>query len=185
MDASNSRPSEQRIARCKCGTAILAIEGPPIMTVACYCLSCQEAARRLGRLGAEPLTDSDGGTHYVMQRKDRVACKQGTELLREHRLKPTSSTRRVIATCCNCAMFLEFENGHWLSLYKARFDPGNQSPLEMRTMTRHRRSGVKFTDAIPSPNTHTVGFMWKLMRAWGAMGFRSPKINFVRGSVDA
>jgi hypothetical protein len=186
MDASGGRPSKQRIVRCKCGRATLAVEGPPIMTVACYCLSCRDAAQRIGSLpGAEPLADSDGGTHFVMQRKDRVACQHGAKLLREHRLKPTSSTRRIIATCCNSAMFLEFESGHWLSLYKARFDPGDQPPLEMRTMTKHRRSGVEFTDDVLSPNKHTLGFMWKLMRAWGAMGFRSPKINFVRGSVDA
>jgi hypothetical protein len=104
VDASIGKRGEQRIAHCACGRATLAVEGPPIMTVACYCLSCQEAARRIGSLpGAGALMDSNGGTHFVMQRKDRVACKQGAELLREHRLKPTSSTRRVIATCCNSA----------------------------------------------------------------------------------
>jgi len=44
---------------------------------------------------------SDGGTDYVLYRKDRVQCVTGQEYLEEHRLKPDSPTRRVIATCCN------------------------------------------------------------------------------------
>ena len=175
-----------RAARCQCGKAILDVAGPPIMTVACYCRSCQDAAKRLGSLpGAPPVADADGGTHFVMERKDRVTCSHGSELLREHRLTPKSSTRRVIAVCCNSAMFLEFKGGHWLSIYKDRFQENDQPSLEMRTMTGERRPGVVFADDIPSPKKHSLRFMWKLMRAWMAMGFKTPKISFVKGAIDA
>ena len=80
-------------------------------------------------------------------------------------------------------MFLEFIDGHWLSVYKDRLKPEDRPPLEIRTMTEAKRPGVKFTDEIPSPNKHTVAFMWKLFAAWVAMGFKKPKLDFVEGTV--
>ncbi len=50
----------------------------------------------------------DGGTGFVLVRSDRVRCVKGGDKLQEHRLKPDSPTRRVLATCCNSPMFLEF-----------------------------------------------------------------------------
>src|SRR5712671_5622189 len=57
----------------------------------------------------------------LRHRKDRVHCVTGQEYLEEHRLKPDSPTRRVIATCCNSGMFLDFTKGHWLTMYRNRF----------------------------------------------------------------
>ena len=57
----------------------------------------------------------------------------GQEYLEEHRLKPDSPTRRVIATCCNSGMFLDFTKGHWLTMYRNRF-PAGAPPLEMRVI---------------------------------------------------
>ena len=45
----------------------------------------------------------------------------GAGYLEEHRLKPDSPTRRVIATCCNSGMFLDFTKGHWLTMYGTAF----------------------------------------------------------------
>ena len=100
-----------------------------------------------------------------------MRCSKGEALLREYRLKPESTTRRVLATCCNSAMFLEFDKGHWLSLYRNRFASG-APPIEVRTMTKDKRPDVEFVDDVPSPATHSAGFMWKLLAAWVAMGFR-------------
>lgn len=173
-----------RIANCRCGAVSLEFDGDPIMTVACYCHSCQQAGKEFAELAdASAVLDADDGTHFVMCRKDRVQCAQGGERLREHRLKPDSETRRAVAQCCNSPMFLEFEKGHWLSLYKDRFDSDDQPPLEMRTMTMDRRAGVTFDDDIPSPKKHSARFMWKLMTAWMAMGFRTPKIDYVGGTL--
>ena len=104
--------------------------------------------------------------------------------MREYRLTPASKTRRVVATCCNAPIFLEFSGGHWLSIYKDRFAKADQPALDMRTMTRDRRPGVEFTDGLPSYKTHSGRFMWKLLTAWAAMGFRAPKIDYVSGTVD-
>jgi hypothetical protein len=106
-----------------------------------------------------------------------VRCTRGEALLREYRLKPESTTRRVLATCCNSAMFLEIGKGHWLSLYRNRFANG-APPVEVRTMTKDRRPGVEFVDDVPSPATHSAKFMWKLLAAWVAMGFRIPIITY-------
>lgn len=167
---------EHLTAPCRCGQVAFETTGKPIVSVSCYCRSCQEAGRQLGHLPAAPVVlDSDGGTGFVLFRKDRVRCTKGSEKLEEHRLKPDSPTRRVTAKCCNSPMFLEFKNGHWLSLYRNRL-PDGAAPLEMRTMTRDRRDGVELPANVPNYSTHSGKFMWKLLAAWAAMGFRAPKV---------
>lgn len=179
-----SGKNESHRAKCDCGNVVVETIGTPIMTVACYCESCQQAGHHLEILPDAPgILDGDGGTHFVMYRKDRVNCLYGHEHLREHRLKPESVTRRVIAQCCNSPMFLEFEKGHWLSLYIDRFASDDRPALDMRTMTMDSRPGVSFNDGIPSPKKHTAKFMWNLMSAWIAMGFKAPKIDYVRGEI--
>ena len=131
------------------------------------------------------MLDADGGTPFVLQRKDRVTFTKGAERLRELRLKPDSPTRRVVATCCNSPMFVEFSGGHWLSVYRDRFDITERPAVEMRTMTADRRTGVEFTDNVPSYRRHSGRFMWRLLAAWAAMGFRSPKLDHVKGTIDA
>lgn len=161
------------------------LERSPIMTVACYCNSCQQASEYLQKLdGAPVMAEDDGSTHFIMHRKDRLHCERGEEHLREYRLTAKSTTRRVVASCCNTPMFLEMANGHWLSVYRQTIDQKDQPPIELRTMTADRRLNVEFNDNIPSPKKHTIDFMWKLMSAWIAMGFRAPEINYVRGSLN-
>ena len=163
------------LATCRCGTLKIEATGSPILTAACYCSDCQEAGRQLGQLAsAPPVQDSDGGTGYVLYRKDRLQCVAGHEHLKEHRLRPTSPTRRVFATCCNSAMFLDFTKGHWLSVYRNRF-PSGAPPLEMRIMTKERRPGVEFADGLPNYAGHSDTFLLRLLGAWVAMGFRRPK----------
>ncbi len=111
-----------------------------------------------------------------MYRKDRVQCVAGQEYLEEHRLKQDSPTRRVIATCCNSAMFLDFTRGHWLTMYRNRF-PAGAPPLEMRLMTQARRDGVALADDVPNYDSHSGKFLLKLIAAWIAMGFRRPEIT--------
>ena len=100
----------------------------------------------------------------------------GQQYLEEHRLKPDSPTRRVIAKCCNSAMFLDFTKGHWLSMFRNRF-PIGAPPLEMRVMTKERRVGVELADDLPNYSGHSGKFMLKLIAAWIAMGFRRPEIT--------
>lgn len=152
------------------------------MTVACYCSDCQAAGAQLeARHDAAPILEPDGGTAFLMQRKDRIRCVSGAEHLKEHRLSPDSGSRRVFADCCNSVMFLELKNAHWLSIYAQRFSPEDRPPIQIRTMTVDRSEGVEFSDDIPSPDKHTISFMWKLFAAWAAMGFKVPKIDYVKG----
>jgi hypothetical protein len=162
---------------CRCGKVKLEAVGRPILTASCYCASCQEAGSRFERLAfAPPVLNADGGTDYVLVRKDRVQCVSGQEHLEEHRLKPDSPTRRVIATCCNSGMFLDFTKGHWLAMYRNRF-PAGAPPVEMRVMTQGRRDGVELADDLPNYSGPSGKFMLRLLTAWIAMGFRRPKIS--------
>ena len=172
-------------ARCRCGKCELVLTGTPIVTAACYCESCQKAARKFtGLPHAEQVLLADGGTAFVLQRKDRVRCSRGADHLREYRLTPDAPTRRVVATCCNSPMFLEFKGGHWLSVYRDRLTPEDRPPIEMRTMTAYRPQGVEFHDAIPNHAKFSARFMWRLLWAWAAMAFRAPKIEYVNGKLD-
>jgi hypothetical protein len=146
------------VATCRCGKVKIEAMGRPILAAACYCASCQDAGRRLERLAcAPPVLDADGGTSMVLYRKDRVQCVSGRQHLEEHRLKPESPTRRVVATCCNSAMFLDFTKGHWLSMYRNRFPAG------------------ALPDDVPNHRVQSGAFMLKLVAAWMAMGFRRPR----------
>jgi hypothetical protein len=114
--------------------------------------------------------DADGGTSYLLYRRDRVACTKGSEHLQEFRLIPDSPTRRMVASCCNSAMLLDFTKGHWLTLYRGRFASG-APPIEMRVMTRDRPQAVRLSDDVPHYRTHGGRLMWKLLGARIAMLF--------------
>jgi hypothetical protein len=175
--AVDQKQHKRLSAVCQCGKAKLEAVGRPILTGSCYCTSCQEAGRRFEQLAsAPPVLNPDGGTDFVLYRKDRVQCVTGQEYLEEHRLRPDSPTRRVVATCCNSAIFLDFTKGHWLTMYRDRF-PTGAPPLEMRLMTRERRVGVEVADDLPNYSGPSGKFMLKLMAAWIAMGFRRPEIS--------
>jgi hypothetical protein len=174
----NQKPQQHLSATCRCGKVKFETTGRPLLTAACYCTSCQEAGRQFERLAsAPPVLDPDSGTGMILYRKDRVQCVAGQEYLREYRLKPDSPTRRVLATCCNSAVFLDFTKGHWLSMYRNRF-PAGAPPLEMRVMTKERRAGVELADDVPKYESHSGKFMLKLIAAWIAMGFRRPQISW-------
>jgi hypothetical protein len=170
---------KQLFAICQCGKVKFEAAGPPILTGSCYCTSCQEAGSRFEQLlpSAPPVLDPDSGTGFILYRKDRVRCVSGQEYLQEHRLKPDSVTRRVGATCCNSAMFLDMTKGHWLSMYRCRF-PTGAPPLEMRVMTKQRRPGVELAGDVPNYGGHSGKFMLKLILAWIAMGLRRPEITW-------
>lgn len=168
----------QRSESCQCGKVQLAATGAPVLGAACYCESCREAGSRFEKLPlAPPVLNPDGSTDYLLYRKDRVQCVKGEEYLQEHRLKPTSPTRRVLATCCNSPMFLDFSKGHWLTLYRNRF-PSDAPPVEMRVMTEDRRAGVELDDRLPNHPRHAVKAMLRLLAAWMGMGFRVPQISW-------
>lgn len=171
--AGPSLSGAEALTTCACGQTVMAAEGEPIMRVACYCTSCRTAGEQLAALpGAPSILEADGGTRFVLWRKDRVRFTAGAENLRAFRLKPDSPTRRLVAACCNSAMCLEFNKGHWFSVYQSR---GNDDgPIELRTMTRDKRPDVELPNDVPSSKTQSGTFMWRLLKAWFAMRLRTP-----------
>ena len=174
------------VLTCTCGQPALEVQGIPIISAECLCGDCQNAGAFLQSLpGAPPTLDQKGATRFVLYRKDRVRCEKGQDLLREHQLSKDSTTRRVVAICCNTPMFLEFTKGHWLSIYGGLWPSASLPALEIRTMTRSRPQGVVLANDVPNPSTHTFSFYAKLFHAWAAMRFRAPKVDFVSGGLDA
>jgi hypothetical protein len=168
---------------CACGHVHIGVSRAPIVSVECCCNSCREAGSRLQRLpDAPPILDTKGATRFVLYRKDRVHFHKGTDLLKEFRLAPEAKTLRVVATCCNTLVFLEFKGGHWLSLYGGLWPEGTLPPLEMRTMTADLPDASVLSDDVPNAKSQTLPFFVKLMGAWIAMGFRSPKVP-VKGEI--
>ena len=157
---------------CACGKATIEVIGSPIMHVACYCSDCQAGGLQIEELpGAAPVLEPDGGTSFLLYRKDRVKYAPVDHLLRPYKIKATSPTSRYVATCCNSAMFLNFEHGHWLTMYRKRF-AGNVSPLQMRVCTKSKRSDVNLPSDVPNHETHSLGFFAKLLAAWIPMLLR-------------
>jgi hypothetical protein len=181
-DKQNSVPTERCIASCQCGTVTLAMTGKPIMAATCYCHSCQTAGHAFEALpGAPTVVGSDGGTAYVLMRKDRLAWLSGSGQLAEHRLSPDAPTRRFVARCCHSPIALEFTKGHWLSVYAARIPEAARPAAEMRTIVNDRPDGVELADDIPNYTSPSGKFMWRLLKAWAAMGFRAPPIERTKG----
>src|ERR1700740_2842170 len=116
-------PSPTLIATCSCGGVELKAVGRPIVSSICYCDDCQRGARQIEALPNAPaVRDPDGGTAYILYRKDRFECSKAATQLGPYKRREASRTNRIVATCCNSAMFMNFDSGlHWVSAYRARF----------------------------------------------------------------
>ena len=72
-------------AACACGGVELEAFGWPIVSAVCYCDDCRKGADLIEALpGAGVVRDPDGGTAYILFRKDRIACSKGADLLRPY-----------------------------------------------------------------------------------------------------
>ncbi len=163
---------------CACGQFHLELVGSPFIATECHCNSCREAAQRLSELPpAFPLTAPNGGTPYILYRKDRVRFPDGTALLTANRLTDSAPTRRVLTHCCNSPVFLEFESGHWLSLYANLWPDAARPVIDIRTMTADLPETTKLDGALPAGKWTTAGFYARLLAAWIAMGFKVPRIE--------
>lgn len=169
--------SQTTTLSCTCGKVQLAVSGEPIIVAECHCTSCRSGAQRLAQMpGAQKVTAANGGTPYTLYRKDRITFVAGAELIRSFRLTPQSSTRRAVATCCNTPLFTEFEHGHWLSLYSALWPETRRLTPDLRTQTQDAPDGTDMSGNIPAGRGPTLRFYGKLLAAWAAMGFRTPKL---------
>jgi hypothetical protein len=159
---------------CACGRVRIFADGPPIASDECYCNSCRAAAARLQALpGAPAYLGALGGTRFVEYRKDRLDISDDSKVLKEFRLTDKSTTRRVVASCCNTPVFMEFRNGHWLGLYGHLWAAPSLPPLEFRTMVSDLSDSSTLPDDVPNAKTQPVSFYWRLLKAWVSMGFKT------------
>jgi len=166
-------PRSRTTARCSCGSVELEAIGAPIVSVVCYCDDCEEGSRLIEALpNARPVRDSDGGTAYLVYRKDRVKCSRGTQFLQAHKIREKSPTNRVVATCCNSAMLLNFDDGkHWVDIYRARVQ-GDAPALQMRICTKFKAGNGDVPNDAPGYPTFPLRFLAKLLAARIAMLLR-------------
>jgi hypothetical protein len=157
-------------ASCSCGGVELEVIGAPITSVVCYCDDCQAGSRQIEALpNAGAVLDPDGGTAYIVYRKDRVKCSRGALFLKNRKIRENSVTNRVIATCCNSAMFLSFDDAkHWVDVYRSRLK-GNIPPLQMRICTKFRPENGNVPSDVPLYSSYPLKFLAKLMAAKFAM----------------
>lgn len=139
-----------RQSSCACGRVRCEAVGPPIVSLVCYCDDCQEGARRIEALPtAAGFRDADGGTPYLTYRGDRFRCLSGADLLVGYKIRESAPTTRMVASCCNSAMFLKFAPGFWVSAYRARFEGDDLPPLEFRDQIEHRRADTALPRDVP------------------------------------
>ena len=166
----SAAPKTILAASCACGQVAFEGRGAPIITLVCYCNDCREAARQIEALpNASRVQDADGGTGYIAYRKDRVRCSKGAPLLKNHKIKERTPTNRVIATCCNSAVLLNFDDSkHWVDLYRTCVQ-GNAPPIEMRVCTKFATGDVP--KDVPGFAGYPFKFIARLLAARIAMLF--------------
>jgi hypothetical protein len=149
------------------------LQGTPMMTVTCYCDTCQEGSRRIEELpGASSVRESDGGTAYTLYRKDRVTYAKGRELLKDYKLEQNPKTNRVVASCCNSAVLMRFDDArHWIPVYRARLGP-NPPAIQMRICTSCMPENGAIPNDVPSHREYPAAFILKLLSSRVAMLFR-------------
>lgn len=162
--------SAATILRCHCGQVECRGKGEPFLSAVCYCDHCQEAARQIEADGnGPPVAEADGGTALCLIRDDRFSITRGEELLRPHRLDPASVTARMVASCCNSAMFLAFSDlRFWKSVMINRID-GTRPAIEMRLMTRFRASTLPWSDDAPRFTGFPLSSLWRVLKQGVAM----------------
>jgi hypothetical protein len=163
-------PKTSVTTSCTCERVVFKATGSPIACALCYCKDCEEGSRQIEALpNARGVRDADGGTAYVLFRKDRFMCTAGAPLLKPYKISSSSATSRVVATCCNSPMFMGFDDArHWVSAYRGRFH-GVAPPLQMRICTKFRAAGDPLPEDLPNYATYPLGLMVKLLGAKVAM----------------
>jgi hypothetical protein len=148
---------------------VLTLHGAPIVSLVCYCDTCQEGSRRIETLPNAPVVrEPDGGTAYVSYRKDRVTYEKGREVLED----VTNNTERVVASCCKSALLMRFDAArHWVAVYRTRFGP-NAPPIQMRVCTSFLPDTVVLPDDVPAHRDYPAALVMKLVGSRLAMLLR-------------
>ena len=165
------KSSTKRTVTCKCRAVKIELTGSPFLVNICHCDDCQRGSAQIEHLpGAPQILDSYRGTPYALYRKDRIRFLEGRDLLVDQRIEGEKNTRRAVASCCNSPVFLDFEPGHWVSIYQQRFDaPVPQA--RMRVQTRFMPSEHLPDDGLPLHRGFPFGMIARLLASRIAMGF--------------
>jgi hypothetical protein len=157
------------VARCACGNVEVELTGKPVISVACHCDDCQAGSSMIEALpGAPAILDAGHGTPYALYRNDRLKCTRGEELLAGYKLKPESTTNRMVARCCNSAMLARLDPIlHWTPVYRDRI--ADAPPLEMRIQTKFVPAGVAVPQDMPNVRGVPFTFVARLVAAKLAM----------------
>ena len=165
-----------RTIACRCGSVAVELRGDPIFAAICYCDDCQAAGHRLEALpDAPPVLGPDGGTPYVLHRRDRVRVVKGADRLTPMKLHDGSPTSRMVASCCNTPMFVGFDRGpFWASLYRDRYG-ADAPPIEMRVQTRFKPQGVTLPSDLPASRGMPLRAVGRLLAAYAGMLLARPR----------
>jgi hypothetical protein len=163
------------VAHCRCGAVEIGAWGYPIIVTACHCDDCRAAAQQIAASANLALAaGDDGGSEFMVFRRDRIACTRGAENLQAMRLTAASKTRRMIAGCCKRPMYVAFNDKRpWVSAFRASFG-ADAPPVEMRICTRFRRSDDKANDGLPSHPGYPPAMIVRILAAWPLVLFSRP-----------
>jgi hypothetical protein len=165
-------------AGCRCGEVSVEAIGPPLVHLSCYCDDCQAAAALIERLpGGESGREADGGTPNVLFRKDRVRCSRGVDKLTAIKVTEHTWTRRMVASCCNTALFQIHDNWWPHRGIKASRIEGRVPPLEMRIFAKYAPELGRVPRDVPVHPGVPLAFGSRILRATLALTlqrFKSP-----------
>jgi hypothetical protein len=170
-----TKANPNHIAQCRCGAVEVGAWSDPILVTACYCDDCQAASERLAASGnSGPLAGADGGTEFMVFRRDRIACIRGAENLQAMRLRNAPKTRRMIAGCCTTPMYVGFDDKRpWVSAFRTSFGP-DAPPVQMRICTRFRRPEHKAKDDLPDHPGYPAAVILRVLAVLPRMLFSRP-----------
>jgi hypothetical protein len=170
-----TKTNPTRVAHCRCGAVELGAWGEPIIVATCYCDDCQAAAQRLvDSTNQAPPVTADGGSEFMVFRRDRIACTRGAENLKVMKLTDASKTRRMLAACCTTPMYVGFEDKRpWVSAYRAGFG-ADAPPVEMRICTRFKRSDGQANDSLRSHPGYPPAMPFRILAVWPLVLFSRP-----------
>lgn len=156
--------------QCRCGKIQITAIGKPITSVVCYCDDCQNGGKLLNELSSEnKVSDMQGGTPYVLFRKDKIIYDFDKNLLKGLKLKSSSPTNRNYSACCLTPMFINFDdNKHWIDFYALNALDVIPKP-EMRICTKFKTGPLN--NELPNYKNFSLHFISKLIFAKFQMWF--------------
>jgi hypothetical protein len=170
-----TKKNPKHVAHCRCGAVEIGAWAEPIVVTACYCDDCQAAAERIAASAdVPPAASDDGGTEFMVCRRDRIACTRGAQNLQAMRLTDATKTRRMIAGCCATPMYVGFDDKKpWVSAFRASFG-ADAPPVQMRICTRFRRPEERAEDGLPSHTGYPLAMILRILAVSPLMLFSKP-----------